>query len=126
MSDAQQLSVVRDSCADGDKFVAAQPRQQVNLADAAAKGCGYVLQGRITGGMTEAVINRLEPIEINLQDPKTGPGGRIASKSGFNECVVFVSICQAGQAVVLRHERQRTGRFAQSVFLIGLFGYITA
>ena len=48
------------------ELVAADPRQHVAVAHRTRQAVGHFDQGEIAGGMAETVIDRLQPIDIDI------------------------------------------------------------
>src|SRR5665647_161461 len=55
-------------CLNDGEFVAAQPRNQVDISDAAAQSVGHALEQLVPGRLSEGVINALQMINVEVQD----------------------------------------------------------
>ena len=49
-----------------DEFVAAHARDSVGIADQLAQAGGHYLQQPVAGVMSERVVHRLEPVEVEM------------------------------------------------------------
>ena len=83
---------------DGE-LVAAEPRQEVRLAHAAAQPLGDRLQKRIADRMTEPVVDLLEAVEV---DPVQGERGALvqAAERVLERLAEIEAVGDAGQRIV--------------------------
>ena len=61
------LAAVVHAAEHQEELVAAQTRDQVAVAGSVAQAVRYLLQHRVTGGMAERVVDRLEVVQVQQQ-----------------------------------------------------------
>ncbi|PAV69056.1 hypothetical protein WR25_04918 [Diploscapter pachys] len=87
---------------DDDEFLAAIATGDVGLAQADQQQRADVAQNVVADGVPVFVVDRLEVIEIDHDDRRSGRGGAVSVEQPF-ECVLHVAaIVQAGQPVAQR------------------------
>ena len=78
--------VTADVAKKKSEFIAPQPRQDICRANDVPHALGRISDELVTGGVTEAVVDRLKTIEIDEGDRRTVPGnlrlGKVLFDSG--------------------------------------------
>lgn len=88
---------------DDHEFVAAQPGEDVAAADRRLQSIGHVDQQRISGGVAERVVGRLEPIEVEEQHGERMTFALCRRQRLFEALGEAAAVEQPGQRVVMRH-----------------------
>jgi hypothetical protein len=83
-----------------DKFVAAQTRHQVVVADRRLEPAGNRLQQQIADRMAEIVIDQLEAVEIEEQQRVQIPAAPGAFELGGSQLLELAAVGNAGQVIV--------------------------
>ena len=91
-----------------DEFIAAEARRRILCADAVAQDPGDGAEGAIAGGVTAAVIDRLEAVEIDEED-----GGRQMSDRP-RPLFEPAPIEQTGQGVAAQRDSSREARLSRA------------
>ncbi len=92
---------------DHGELVAAQASDGVLLADDRAKPFGDLLQQQIADGVSQAVVDHLEAIEVDVEDGEPPAIARGAGDRLTEPIEEQLPVRQPGQRVVVREVRQR-------------------
>ena len=89
-----------------DEFVASEARHGVARTDRGFYAARELLQDRIAGGVTMAVVDALEAIQIEIEQRQLDALA-LAADAGLRQAIVQqVAVGQSRQLVVLRHARE--------------------
>ena len=99
--------VLRTAAAqDHAEFIAANPRQQIAFAQALLQQSAQLANQLVASGMSTAVVDNLQLIEVEVHDGMTGPRRRRQRQHRAELALEFAPVRQAGQRVMtglMRH-----------------------
>ena len=102
---AFQQQAVTAACREQDgELVPAEPRDCVLRADFLLETHCDFAKERVTDRVPPSVVDRLEFIEIDIEQRRIADGGIASCRQRAKPVVEEVAIGEAGQAVIMRHE----------------------
>ena len=100
LGDQCRLAGVLDPVDDHHELVTAEPGDEVGRADDRAQAAGHRHQQGITRPVTEGVVHRLEPVEIEEQEGGPDTAAPPAGQGAFEELDEQRPVGQTGERVV--------------------------
>jgi hypothetical protein len=81
------------------EFIAPEPRDQVSFANDLGQSASHRQEQRIPGRMAKRIIDRLEAVEVEIQDSKLLAGSARSGKGMIEPIKERSTICEAGQDI---------------------------